>query len=145
MSLRYGFLSAHASGRGHIQAAYSLCSPFCYMTFKKKRAMQQWRVLSSGILSSLSPLKTVFARSNTGIVGSKPTQGMDICLRLFRVYVGSGLATSWSPVQGVVPTVLGLRNWSETKRFTDALCSTVGSNRKYRESLLKVNPHFKGT
>jgi hypothetical protein len=40
--------------------------------------------------------------------------------------VGSGLATDWSPVWGVLPTVLGLRNWSETKRFTDALCSKVG-------------------
>jgi hypothetical protein len=49
-----------------------------------------------------------FARSNTGIVVSNPTQGMDICVRLFCVCfvlrVGSGLATGWSPVQGVLPT-----------------------------------------
>jgi hypothetical protein len=42
----------------------------------------------------------VFARSNTGVVGSNPTQGMDDCVRLFYVYVvlcvGSGLATGWS-------------------------------------------------
>jgi hypothetical protein len=44
--------------------------------------------------------------------------------------VGSGLATGWSPVQGILPTVLGLRNWNETKRFTDAPC---GSNRKERD------------
>jgi hypothetical protein len=30
---------------------------------------------------------------------------------------------SWSPIQGILPTVLKLRNWSETKRFMDALCS----------------------
>jgi hypothetical protein len=52
---------------------------------------------------------TVFARSNTGIVGSDPTQGMDVCVRLFYVCVflcvGSCLATGWSPVQGVLPTV----------------------------------------
>jgi hypothetical protein len=30
---------------------------------------------------------TVFARSNTGIMGSNPTQGMDVCLRLFCVCV----------------------------------------------------------
>jgi hypothetical protein len=30
---------------------------------------------------------TVFARSNTGIVGSYPAQGMDVCLRLFCVCV----------------------------------------------------------
>jgi hypothetical protein len=70
---------------------------------------------------------TVFARPKAGIMGSNSTQGMDVCLRLFCVCVGSGLATSWSPFQGVLPTVLGLRNWSETKRFTDALCSKVGT------------------
>jgi hypothetical protein len=58
---------------------------------------------------------TVFAGSNAGIVGSDPTQGMDVCVRLFCVCVvvceGSGLATGWSPVQGVLPTVCILRNW----------------------------------
>jgi hypothetical protein len=29
----------------------------------------------------------IFARSNTGVVDSNPTQGMDVCLRLFCVYV----------------------------------------------------------
>jgi hypothetical protein len=52
------------------------------------------------------------------------------CLRLFCVFVGDGLATGWSPVQGVLPTVLGLRNWSETRRFTDALSSKVGATGK---------------
>jgi hypothetical protein len=33
----------------------------------------------------------VFARSNVGIVGSNPTRGIDVCLRLFCVCVGSGL------------------------------------------------------
>jgi hypothetical protein len=50
----------------------------------------------------------VFARLNTGIVGSNPARGMDV----FCVYsvfvlscVGSGLATVWSLVQGVLPIV----------------------------------------
>jgi hypothetical protein len=55
------------------------------------------------------------------------------CLCAFILFVlsciGSGLATGWSPVQGVLLTVLKLRNWSETKRFTDALCSKVGATR----------------
>jgi hypothetical protein len=38
----------------------------------------------------------------------------------------------WSPIQGVLPTVLGLRNSSETKRFTDALRSKVGATGKSR-------------
>jgi hypothetical protein len=57
-------------------------------------------------LAARSKAWTVFARSNTGTMGSNPTQGM----RLFCVYVilciGSGLATGWSPVQGVLSTVL---------------------------------------
>jgi hypothetical protein len=52
---------------------------------------------------------TVFARSNAGIDGSNPARGMDICVRLFFVCVGSALATGWSPVQGILPTVYGLK------------------------------------
>jgi hypothetical protein len=52
---------------------------------------------------------TVFDRSNTGILGSNPTQGMDVCVRLFCVCVvlcvESGITTDWSLVQGVLPTV----------------------------------------
>jgi hypothetical protein len=51
---------------------------------------------------------TVFARSNTGIVGSNPTRGVDICVLLFRVCAilcaGSCLATGWSPIRGVLPS-----------------------------------------
>jgi hypothetical protein len=46
---------------------------------------------------------TVFGRSNTGIVGSNP-RGMNLCPRfsvLCVLYVGRGLATGRSPVQGV--------------------------------------------
>jgi hypothetical protein len=54
----------------------------------------------------------VFVPSNTGIVGSNPTQGMAACWRLFRVCVVlcvcSGFAMGWSPVQGVRPTVYSI-------------------------------------
>jgi hypothetical protein len=60
-------------------------------------------------VAALSKAWPVFARSNAGIVGSYPTQGMDVCVRLFCVCValcvGSGLVTGWSPFQGVLPTV----------------------------------------
>jgi hypothetical protein len=49
----------------------------------------------------------VFACSYTGIVGSTPTQGMDVCVLLVCVCVGSGLVAGWSPVEGVLPSVLG--------------------------------------
>jgi hypothetical protein len=48
---------------------------------------------------------TVFVRSNVGIVGSNPTRGIDICVNSVFV-LGSGLATGWSLVQGVLPNVL---------------------------------------
>jgi hypothetical protein len=52
---------------------------------------------------------TVFARSNTEIVDSNLTLGMDVCERLFSVCavlcVANVLATVWSPVQGVLPAV----------------------------------------
>jgi hypothetical protein len=37
--------------------------------------------------------------------------------------VGSGLATGWSPVKGVLLSVLRLRTWRDIKRFIDVLCS----------------------
>jgi hypothetical protein len=60
-----------------------------------------------------SKVWTAFAHLSAGIVGSNPTQGMDLCMRLFCVCavlgVGSGLATGWSPVQGVLPTVYRIK------------------------------------
>jgi hypothetical protein len=46
-------------------------------------------------VAARSKTRTVFARTTAEIVGSNPTQGMDICVRLFCVCVlcvGSGLA-----------------------------------------------------
>jgi hypothetical protein len=47
-------------------------------------------------VAARSEAGTVFAHSNTEIVGSNPIQGMDVCVRLFYVCVvlcvGSGLA-----------------------------------------------------
>jgi hypothetical protein len=69
---------------------------------------------------------TVFACSEAGIVGSNPTQGMDVwCVCSFFcvcvvLCLGRGLATSWSPVQGVLPSV----NDQGTEK--SALCSKVG-------------------
>jgi hypothetical protein len=96
--------------------------------------------LSPIAAAARSKASTLFVRSTTGIVGSNPTQDMDVCVRLFCLCVvlcaGSGLATGRSPVQEVLPTALRMRNWSVTKRFTDALCSKVGATGK-RERLSK--------
>jgi hypothetical protein len=80
------------------------------------------------------------ARSAAGIVDSNPFQGMDVCVYSVSVLscVGSGFATGWSPVQVVLPTVSGLRNWSETKSFTDALCSKVRATGKREKTATEV-------
>jgi hypothetical protein len=54
------------------------------------------------------------------------------CLCLFCVCIGSGLTTGWSPIQGVLPTVLVLRHWSETKAFHGCPMLHSGDNRKER-------------
>jgi hypothetical protein len=38
-------------------------------------------------VAARSKIRTVFVRLNTGIVGSNPIPGMDLCLRLFCVCV----------------------------------------------------------
>jgi hypothetical protein len=42
-------------------------------------------------------------------MGSNPTQSMDVSVRLFCVCVvlcvGSGIATGWSPIKRILPTV----------------------------------------
>jgi hypothetical protein len=53
---------------------------------------------------------TVFARSNTGIVTSNPTRGMDVCVRLFCACVVLCVGSSLAMDQGVLPTVYRLRN-----------------------------------
>jgi hypothetical protein len=67
------------------------------------------------IVTARSKVWTVSDRSNTGTVGSNPTQDMDVYVRLFCVCVvlcvGNGLARGWSLVQGVLTVVYSLKNW----------------------------------
>jgi hypothetical protein len=53
--------------------------------------------LESITVAARSKASAVFARSDAGIMGSNPTQGMDVCVSLFCacvvLCVGSGLAT----------------------------------------------------
>jgi hypothetical protein len=70
-------------------------------------------------LASRSKELTVFARPNTGIVGSNPTQGMDVYLRLFCVRVvlciGNGLERADTPSKKSYRLCIGLRNWKAVK------------------------------
>jgi hypothetical protein len=79
-----------------------------------------WESSRSQWPAARSKAWTVFAHSNIGIMGSNPTQSMDVCLRLFFVCVdlcvGSGLATGWSPVQGTLPTVYRIKKLKKRPR-----------------------------
>jgi hypothetical protein len=78
-------------------------------------------------VAALSKAWTVFARSNAGIVGSNPTQGMDVCVWVYCVYVvlcvGSGFPNGWSSVQGVLPTVYRIKKLKEMPRPNNGLQS----------------------
>jgi hypothetical protein len=75
--------------------------------FDRKNALQE--ACMPITVAARSKAWTIFARSSTGVVGSNPARGMCVCIRLFCVCVvlcvGNGLATGWSPFQGVLPTV----------------------------------------
>jgi hypothetical protein len=47
---------------------------------------------------------TVFTRLNSGFVGSDTTQGMDVCVYIYSVFV-LVYVKGWSLVQGVLPSV----------------------------------------
>jgi hypothetical protein len=71
---------------------------------------------------------TVAASSNAGIVGSNPTRGTDVCVRLFCVCVvlcvGSCLATGWSPSKESYRLCIGLRYWKSCQGPTKGCRST---------------------
>jgi hypothetical protein len=58
---------------------------------------------------------TLFASSNTAIVGSNPTEGIDVCVVcVYSVCVlcaGRGLEIGWSPSKETYRMCIGSRNW----------------------------------
>jgi hypothetical protein len=65
-------------------------------------------------VSALSEAWTIFGRSKTGVVCSKPTGGMNVCVRLLCICVV--LATDWSPAQGVLLTVYKITELKKAAR-----------------------------
>jgi hypothetical protein len=79
-----------------------------------KRAWKDTVITSFEILSRHWPVTeaarsktwTLFALSDSGMVGLNPTQGVNVwCVYAFILCLGSGLATGWSLVQEVLPYV----------------------------------------
>jgi hypothetical protein len=79
-------------------------------------SQSQWPLSLGHELSSLA---------FTGIVGSNPTQDMEVCVRLFYVCVvlcvGSDLTTGSSPAQGVLPTVYRIKKLKKRPRSNRGL------------------------
>jgi hypothetical protein len=95
------------------RGAEDVCYRFHFYGFRLNGSQSQWpRVLRH----------EVFAPSNTGFVGLNPTRDMDVCVRLFSVYVvlciGRGLATGSSPVQGVIPTLYRIKKLKSGQGLT---------------------------
>jgi hypothetical protein len=108
----------------HVQCWWHTGLPFTWLVRSHNVLQFGVRSTVSGPFSqqsSISPVTvaersktcTVIARADAGTVGSSQTQGMDVyylcCVCVFLcLCTGRGVATSWSPVQGVLPTVLYL-------------------------------------
>jgi hypothetical protein len=75
--------------------------------------------------------RNVFASSNTGILDSNPTRGRDVCFNSVFVCscAGSGLQTGWSPVQGILPTVLSFGAVPYLRRLVSGFDSRSGHAR----------------
>jgi hypothetical protein len=76
----------------------------------------------------------VFAQSNTRIVGSNATRGMDVCVNSVFVLscAGSRLATGWSPVQGVLPTVYNIYYFRIKSEWEQARKSNPSREKKIK-------------
>jgi hypothetical protein len=71
-------------------------TPVSLVTQHTKSKIELPNVKEPITVTARSKAWDVFTRSNTGIVGSNPTQGMDVCVYSVFVlsFVGSGLARS---------------------------------------------------
>jgi hypothetical protein len=69
----------------------------------------------STTVTARSKAWTVLSRSNAGIVGSNPTESMDVSVHLLCVCIdlciGNGLATLWSPSMDFCRLCIRSRNW----------------------------------
>jgi hypothetical protein len=85
------------------------------VTLNNPATQSTGRYISASItVAAQSRARNVFVRWNAGILGSNPTQRMNVYMCLFRVCVvlcvGRRLTTGWSPVQGVQPIVYKIKN-----------------------------------
>jgi hypothetical protein len=126
----------------HVQSALTLRTlSFCLHSIINSYDSQSRSQWPRGLRHELSSP----ARTLGSWVGIPLKTWMSVCVYSVFVLscVGRGLAACWSPVQGILPTVLVLRNWSETKRFTDSVCSrVVAIGEREIEMILRINSDY---
>jgi hypothetical protein len=93
----------------------------CYPTWRKcnwQPPNKTWQLYHARC--ALSEAWTLFARSNTGVVGSNSTRGIDVCVRLFCEQV---TAFRWAdpPSKESYRLCIGWRNWKKGQGPTSAL------------------------
>jgi hypothetical protein len=116
---------------GHVPTNVRLHYRNTFSTVDLTLMSSLWFVPEPMTVAARSKVWTVFARSNAGIVGSNPTQDMDVCvrLRLFRVCVilcvNSGLAMGWSPVQEDLSTLYRIKSLKKRPR-SNKDCRAIG-------------------
>jgi hypothetical protein len=95
---------------------FASSTPPCIM--HRKKFWSCWAHLPITV-AARSKAWTVFSRSNTGIMGSNPTRGMDVCVLLFCVCVvlrvGSGLVTADPPPKESYQLCIRLKNWKSAQ------------------------------
>jgi hypothetical protein len=104
----------------------------CTLRTLIKRIFHTFKVPEPITVAVRSKAWTLLAGLNTGVLGSNPTRGMDVYVRLSCVCVilcvGRGLAMGWSPVQGVLQAVYRLKNWKSGQGPTKGCTAIIEQN-----------------
>jgi hypothetical protein len=86
------------------------------LKFDRYKSLFMLHLYSSWITeASRSKAWTVFSRSNTDVVGSNLSLGMDVCVYVFLCVDGS-VATGWSPSEVSYRLCIGSRNWRKATK-----------------------------
>jgi hypothetical protein len=110
----------HLGTRGTNLLSYKYCAVASYcVVYSVVFISVRWIYCPPITVAARSEAWNVFSHSNAGIVGSNPIQGIDVCVYSMFVLpcVGTGLASGWSRVQGILPTMCKIKKWRETKRY----------------------------
>jgi hypothetical protein len=114
------------SHMGEMRSSYKILSQKIWGNERNRLEELAYMGRGDSIKINFKDMRKYLGRSNAGTVGSNPTGGMDVCVRLFCVCVGSGLATGWSLVQRVLPNLYTIHNFGINSEFIGKRTETSG-------------------